>query len=215
MSDPFAALRAARPHGGWRVILADPPWSFENWSAAGEAKNPKAHYDCMTAPEIAALPVERLAAKDCALFLWCTWPLMPEWTRVTDAWGFTFAGLAWEWIKFNPATGRYSFGGGYGTRKNLEPCLLATRGDPTLRGTVPGGLFGAAQVPAGVHSVRDFIEAMPLDCIRSPRREHSRKPDEQYARIETLFDGPYLELFARRRRPGWTSWGNQLNRFAP
>lgn len=206
----FSELRVS---GGYRVILADPPWSFENFSEKGEGKNPSAHYGCMSISEIAAMPVGTLAAKDCALFMWVTWPLMPHWMRVIEAWGFDYAGLAWEWIKFNPETGKYAFGPGYGTRKNLEPCLLATRGNPPLRRDGTDGLFGAGAAVEGVRSVRDFIEAMPLDCIRSPRREHSRKPEEQYRRIETMFDGPYLELFARHQRHGWRSWGNQVDRF--
>lgn len=210
IASQFAELRAA---GGYRVILADPPWAFENFSEKGEGKNPAAHYDCMSIDDIAAMPVGTLAAKDCALFMWVTWPLMPVWMRVIEAWGFDYAGLAWEWIKYNPVTGKYAFGPGYGTRKNLEPCLLATRGAPQLRKEAPGSLFGDAVIPEGVRSVRDFIEAMPTDCIRAPRREHSRKPEEQYTRIETLFDGPYVELFARHRRAGWRSWGNQVGKF--
>lgn len=210
MAATFSELRCA---GGFRVILADPAWDFSNYSAKGEGKNPKAHYDCMSMEDLCALPVELLAADDCALFLWGTWPLMPHWTAIIRSWGFEFAGLAWEWIKFNPETGKYAFGPGYGTRKNLEPCLLATRGSPSLRKEAPGSLFGSNTIPMGVHSVRDFIEAMPTDCIRSPRREHSRKPEEQYTRIETLFDGPMVELFARHARPGWATWGNQVEKF--
>lgn len=208
-ADQFAAIR---PQGGFRVILADPPWLFGLRSARGEAKAPQAHYDCMPTDEICAMPVEMLAADDCALFIWVTWPMMPEWTRVIEAWGFRYAGLAWEWIKFNPATGKYAFGPGYGTRKNLEPCLLCTRGEPSLRQSVVDDLF-AGSAAEGVRSVRDFIEVMPLDALRAPRREHSRKPDEQFGRIETLFDGPYLELFARQRRLGWSAWGNQVDKF--
>lgn len=206
----FAALR---PPGGARVILADAPWDFEAWSAKGEGKSAKRHYPTMSIDDICALPIQSLAAPHCALFTWMTWPMMPDWTRVLDAWGFRYAGLAWEWIKYNEATGKYAFGGGYGTRKNLEPCLLATRGDPQLRKEAPGSLFGPQTIPAGVRSVRDFILAMPADTIRARRREHSRKPDEQYTRIETLFDGPYVELFSRSSRKGWTSWGNEAGKF--
>lgn len=205
---------ALRPAGGFDVILNDPPTEFETWSEAGEEKAPQAQYDTMTLDEIASLPGELLAARDCAMFLWMTWPLMPHWMRIIRAFGFEFAGLAWEWIKYNPETGNYAFGPGYGTRKNLEPCLLCTRGDPGLRKALGGSLFGSIKIPEGVHSVRDFIQAMPLDAIRAPRREHSRKPDEQYARIETLFGGRKVELFARTRRDGWTSWGRELGKFA-
>lgn len=109
--------------------------------------------------------------------------------RVINAWGFKYSGLAWEWIKRNPATGKYAFGAGYGTRKNVEPCLLARRGAPKLKD----------------RSVRDFMFA--------PRREHSRKPDDQYGRIESMYDGPYIEMFARQRRVGWDAAGDQTNKF--
>ena len=206
----FAELRCP---GGFRVILADPPWSFANYSTKGEEKNPNQHYDCVDEDDLRQLPVELLAASDCALFIWCTWPLQPIWQSVIEAWGFTYAGLAWEWRKYNPDTGKYAFGPGYGTRKNLEPCLLATRGNPHLKSELPGDLFGMGCVPEGVRSVRDWMEWWPDDEIRATRREHSRKPDEQYDRIETLFDGPYLELFARQRRHGWSVWGNQVGKF--
>lgn len=202
-----------RPSGGFRVILADPPWSFANYSAKGEAKNPNQHYHTLAAEAIQDLPVGALGANACALFLWCCWPTLPLWLPTIQAWGFDYAGLAWEWIKYNPATGKYAFGPGYGTRKNLEPCLLASRGDPVLRKGFAADLFGGGEDAEGVHSVRDFIEWNPFDAIRAPRREHSRKPEEQYARIETLFDGPYVELFARNTRPGWKSWGNEVEKF--
>jgi N6-adenosine-specific RNA methylase IME4 len=161
--------------------------------------------------EICALPLEVLAADNCALFMWVTWPLAMRWKEVVDALGFTYAGLAWEWIKFNPKTGKYAFGGGYGTRKNVEPCILCTRGDPQLRKPITSDMLGPAVVPSNVRSMRDFIEAMPLDTLRAPRRLHSEKPDEQYDRIETMFDGPYVELFSRKGdRPGWVSWGDQV-----
>jgi len=201
-----------RPAGGYRAILADPPWLYKNWSEKGSERGALAQYDCMTIADIKKLPVEALAAPDCALFIWCTWPLMPVWNDVITEWGFSFAGLAWEWIKFNPETGRYRFGMGYGTRKNLEPCLLATHGNPKMRSDTT--FFGTNHRPQGVRSVRDFIEAMPLDALRAPAREHSRKPDEQYDRIETMFDGPRIELFARQARPGWQRWGNQIDKFS-
>ncbi|WP_306049250.1 MT-A70 family methyltransferase [Oceaniradius stylonematis] len=210
-SDMYAEFAELRCTGGYRVILADNPWPWAAYSNKGTEKSPEAHYETMSVDEICAIPVELLAADDCALFMWVTWPLMPQWASVLRNWGFNYAGLAWEWIKFNPETGKYAFGPGYGTRKNLEPCLLATRGNPSLRSDL--SFFGIEQSSAGARSVRDFIEAMPLDCIRAPRREHSRKPDEQYTRIETMFDGPYLELFSRSNRQGWTSWGHEAGRF--
>jgi N6-adenosine-specific RNA methylase IME4 len=103
------------------------------------------------------------------------------------AWGFAFSTEAWTWVKHNPDTDKFAFGLGLGvTRKNCEHCYLGRRGSPALLN----------------RSTRDFILA--------PKREHSRKPDLQYGLIESLFAGPYLELFARYRRPGWESWGDQL-----
>lgn len=206
---PFGDLQ----HHHYRVILVDPPWEYETWSERGQGKSAQRHYKTMPLDEIKALPIGDLARKDCALFSWNIWPFMPHWDAVLQAWGFSYAGLAWEWIKFNPITGKYAFGGGYGTRKNLEPCLLATRGAPQVRKAAVGTLFDDMEQAPGARSVRDFIQAMPLDCIRAPLREHSRKPDEQYDRIETLFAGPYAEVFARQRRPGWHSCGDQLGKF--
>ncbi len=176
------------------VLLADPPWNWKAWSAKGEAKSAKRHYnvESLRALRIAkpfGSPVLDIAAKDCALFLWTTFPMIFEAERLMDAWGFSYSGLAWCWIKRNDQTGKYAFGTGYGTRKNLEPCLLARRGSPKLLD----------------RSVRDFIHAK--------RREHSRKPDEQYGRIEAMFAGPYLELYARQERQGWTSWGDEVGKY--
>lgn len=184
--------RAVEIQGGgmkYGVILADPPWLFRTFSAKGEGKSPQRHYRCMSIDDIKALPVPGIAADDCALFLWATWPTIFQAESVINAWGFRYSGLAWEWIKQNPVTGKYSFGGGYGTRKNLEPCLLARRGSPKVKS----------------RSIRDFIIA--------PRREHSRKPDEQYERIEAMYDGPYLEMFARQSWRGWDQWGDEVEKY--
>ena len=171
------------------VIYADPPWTFKTRSDKGKAKSPEQHYRCMTIEDICALPVEQLAAHDCALFIWATWPTIFKAESVINAWGFTYSGLAWEWLKHNPKTGKYAFGCGYGTRKNLEPLLLARRGQPKLLN----------------RSIRDHLHA--------PRREHSRKPDESRTRVEQMFAGPYLELFARESAPGWDVWGNETTKF--
>jgi len=209
MKNDFLAMR---PNGGFKVILADPPWLFEGYSEKGDEKNAKSQYDCMEIDEICKMPVSHLAAKNSVLFIWCTWPLMPVWLKVIEAWGFEYAGLAWEWIKYNSETEKYAFGLGYGTRKNLEPCLMATRGKPSVKKEYCADLFEGVSAE-GARSVRDFIEYMPQDCIRARSDGHSRKPDEQYRRIETMFDGPYVELFARQKWPGWSAWGNQIDKF--
>lgn len=196
--DPFIGL----PRGHYRAILADPPWQFNSlWGGRPkktEAGYPSravdAHYDTLTIEQIAALPVGELAAEDCVLFLWTCWPVLQKSLPIIEAWGFTYKTCAFSWMKADPyrlfADDATPFAGmGYWTRANTEPCLLATRGRPTRR---------AADVRQG---------------IIAPRREHSRKPECVRERIERLVDGPYLELFARSRRPGWESWGNEVEKF--
>jgi N6-adenosine-specific RNA methylase IME4 len=204
--------RRIRPAGGFRVGYVDCPWLFKNRSPKGMQKNAAMHYPCIATSDLMKLPVNELFAKDAAIFFWAIWPLMPDAFEVLKAWGFDYAGLAFEWIKFNPETGKYAFGPGYGTRKNLEPCLLATRGNPSLKQDCP--LFETFSAGSAARSVRDFIEWWPLDAVRSRRREHSRKPPEARDRILQLFDGPYIELFAREAVAPFAAWGNQLDKFA-
>jgi N6-adenosine-specific RNA methylase IME4 len=169
------------------LISADPPWPFETYSERARG-GVWEHYETMPLHEIKRLPVAQLAAKDCALFLWGNWPNMPMWREVIDAWDFTYSGLGFDWIKLNPNGEGLHWGNGYGTRANPEPCLLAKRGNPL-------------RLDEGVHSV-----------IMAPVSEHSCKPAEAYHRKERLYGGPYLELFARRPREGWTTWGNEIER---
>lgn len=177
------------PAGPYGVVLADCPWTWKAWSSKGEGRSASRHYLTMTLDAIKALPVASLAAPDCALLLWATFPLLPEALDVIRAWGFAFKGDGFLWAK-QSSTGRtWHFGCGYGTRKNTEPCLLATRGSPK-------------RLPTGA-GVRELVVA--------PRRDHSRKPDEVRDRIRVLFPGPYLELFARERSPGWSCWGDAVS----
>lgn len=168
------------------VILADPPWPFDTWSDKGKDRSPENHYETMTVEAIAAMPVGDLAAKDCALVLWVTWPHLQSGLEVLEAWGFTYKTLAFAWVKQNKKGGGLFTGTGKWTRANTEIALLGTRGAP-------------ARLNGDVHQV-----------IASPVMEHSRKPAEAHKRIERLVAGPYLELFARRTRPGWKTWGNQV-----
>ena len=172
------------PAGKYAVILADPPWRFELWSDKGDrvAEN---HYPTMVADDIAALPVADLAADDCSLFLWAVMPQLPEALSLIEAWGFEYKTCAFTWVKTTLDGTKARPGMGYWTRANAELCLLATRGSPR-------------RINADVEQV-----------ILEPRREHSRKPDAVAERIERLVAGPYLELFCRYPRPGWTAWGNQ------
>ncbi|MGA8549988.1 MAG: MT-A70 family methyltransferase [Stellaceae bacterium] len=174
----------------YRVIYADPPWTFSTYSRKGKGRSAEAYYDCMTLPELKALPVAEWAADDCALLLWTTDPLLPTALEVIRAWGFTYKTVGFYWAKLNKSAdptvyheASFFTGLGFWTRANPELCLLATRGHP--------------------HRRRADVRKL----IVSPRREHSRKPDEAYQRIEALCEGPYLEMFARFSRPGWDRWG--------
>lgn len=172
------------------IIYADPPWGFENWSEKGEDRNPNQHYDTMNWMEIASLPVGELASRDCALFLWAVDPLLDRAMDVMTAWGFRYVTLAFTWAKLNPSGEGYAMGTGYYTRANPEICLLG------VTGKMP-------RLDAGVRQL-----------IVEPRREHSRKPDRIADDIVRLFgDRPRIELFARTKRPGWSAWGNQTDRF--
>lgn len=186
LADQFAALR---PPGGFDLIMADPPWSFDNFSAKGERKNAKAHYSCMRLADIKAMPVEILAANDCVLWLWATNPMLPQAIETLAAWGFQFK-TAGHWGKMTK-NGKIAFGTGYILRGAGEPFLIGTRGSPRTS-----------------RSVRSLILA--------PIREHSRKPDEAFEAAERLMpDARRIELFARQARPGWAAWGDQIDRFAP
>jgi len=178
----------ALPGGRFRVILADPPWKFKTWSKRGLGRSPDRHYRTMTIAQLKALPIGQLVAKDCALFLWTTWPHLLQALELVEAWGFTYKTLAFVWIKLTKR-GRLHWGTGYWTRANSEPCLLATRGKPRRR-----------------H--RDVHQVM-MEVVR----EHSRKPAVVHERIERLVRGPYLELFAREHPRGWASWGDELGKF--
>jgi N6-adenosine-specific RNA methylase IME4/ParB-like chromosome segregation protein Spo0J len=169
----------------YSVIYADPPWSFDAWSGAGKDRAAENHYPTMSQAEIEALSVGSLAADDCALFLWCVMPQLPEALRAIEAWGFSYKTCAFVWVKQTRDEEKFATGMGYWTRANAELCLLATRGSPQ-------------RLNADVHQV-----------VFSPRLEHSEKPEEVAARIERLVSGPYIELFARKNRGGWDAWGNQ------
>lgn len=172
--------------GKYSVIYADPPWHYRVWSKKGAGRSAESHYSTMSLEDIKALPVHRLAAKDCALFLWVTFPLLKEAWPVIDAWGFSYKSVAFVWVKQNRKAPTLFTGMGYWTRANAEICLLATRGHPK-------------RANAGVHQV-----------ILSHIEEHSKKPEEARSRIVRLMgDVPRIELFARSRAPGWDVWGNE------
>jgi N6-adenosine-specific RNA methylase IME4 len=177
----------AFPNGKFAGIYADPPYEFRTYSDKGKGRSAEQHYDCMSLDDIKALPVGNLAVKDCALFLWSTFPHLAQALAVIVAWGFTYKSGA-TWVKRTRNGKNWAMGCGYWWRGNPELLLLATRGKIGPRKRGAGGIA----------------------LIEAPRREHSRKPDEAYEHIERMVGGPYIELFARCPRPGWVSWGNEV-----
>jgi len=168
----------------YNIILCDPPWRYNNKGGQGVAEN---HYPTMSIEDICALPVAELAAKDSALFLWATFPMLPEALRVIEAWGFRFKTVSFVWLKQNRRAKTWFYGLGFWTRSNAEICLLATRGHPKRRD----------------NSIHQFII--------SPVEAHSKKPDEARDKIVRLMgDLPRVELFARQTPPGWAVWGNEV-----
>ena len=168
----------------YTVLYADPPWRYRN---KPNGRSPESHYPTMKTEDICALPIQALAAEDCALFLWVTMPMLFEAQKVLAAWGFRYKTVAFVWVKQNRKGSGVFWGMGYWTRANAELCLLATMGHPQRRAK-------------NIHQV-----------IISPVEEHSKKPEEARRRIEALLgEVPRLELFARRPSPGWDVWGNEV-----
>lgn len=186
------------PFRHFRCIAADPDWNFKSNSVANPGRNARRHYECSSLEEIARLPVERHAADQAILFLWVTGPFLTIGAHipVMRAWGFEPTAMGFVWIKLNPNASPHFFtardifsGGGFTTRKNAEFVVIGKRGK-------------SVRIDAGVNEV-----------IITPRREHSRKPEEARLRMERYCAGPRLELFARRRVAGWECRGDEVDKF--
>ena len=174
--------------GKYKVIYADPPWQYKVYSDKGKGRSAESHYPTMTIEDIKNLPVENLADKDCALFLWVTMPCLLEGLSVLRSWGFKYKTVAFVWVKQNKKSESLFWGMGFWTRSNAEICILATRGNPK-------------RVDAGVHQV-----------VMTHVEKHSKKPDEVRDRIVRLCgDVPRIELFAREVTEGWTCLGNEID----
>lgn len=191
--EPFAGLRA----GHYAAIAADPPWDFKIRSPKGSGRSASAHYHTVPTARLSDLPVRDLAARDTWLFLWATTAMLPDALAIMGAWGFAYSGSAFCWVKTYPKAPTlfydrraFHMGMGFTTRKNVELVLLGRRGEPKRLSK----------------SVRELIIA--------PRREHSRKPEEFYERVQQYCAGPYLDLFSRQSRPNWDAWGNEVGKFA-
>ena len=111
----------------YSIIYADPPWAYRTYSKKGQGRSAESHYPTMCIEDIKALPVGELAAKDCALFLWITFPCLCEALEVLTAWGFSYKTVAFVWVKQNRKNDDLFTGMGYWTRANAEICILATK----------------------------------------------------------------------------------------
>lgn len=176
-----------------KFIGSDPQWRFLTRSAEGDGRSANVHYRTEEVDKIKAIPVGELAAEDCMFGMWMVDWCPQDAIDLMKHYGFKHVTTLYTWIKTNGdgaldiwRDSSWHLGQGYYTRANPEDCWLGTRGNPKR-------LYA---------DVRQLIVA--------PVMEHSRKPDEWLARSERLSEGPFLELQARRTRPGWVSWGDEL-----
>jgi N6-adenosine-specific RNA methylase IME4 len=186
--DPAEDLLALAAGRRFPTILADPPWRFQNQTGKVAPEHRRlARYGTMDLAAISALPVAHLAADPAHLYLWVPNALLPDGLAVMAAWGFTYkANIVWHKIRADGGSdGR---GVGFYFRNVTELLLFGTRGRHA-RTLAPG--------------------RRQVNLMATRKREHSRKPDEQYELIESCSPGPFLELFARGARAGWAGWGNQ------
>lgn len=172
------------------TVLADPPWRFINRTGKMAPEHKRLNrYETMTVEQICSLPVADVARERAHLYLWVPNALMPDGLKVMEAWGFTYkSNLIWH--KIRKDGGPDGRGVGFYFRNVTEMILFGVRGK-NIRTLKPG--------------------RSQVNFLATRKQEHSRKPDEQYAIIESCSEGPYLELFARGRRDGWTSWGAQAD----
>jgi N6-adenosine-specific RNA methylase IME4 len=177
----------AKVEGPFSTIYADPPWRFQNRTGKMAPEHQRLlRYPTMTLEEILELPVNRLAAAAAHLYLWVPNALIAEGLEVMKRWGFTYK-TNLVWYKVRKDGGPDGRGVGFYFRNVTELLLFGVRG--RMRTLRPG--------------------RTQVNVVSRRKREHSRKPDEFYDLIERCSPGPYLELFARRARPGWTQWGNE------
>jgi len=176
------------------TILADPPWQFQNRTGKMAPEHKRLNrYSTMTLEEIMAIPVAQVCDEPCHLYLWVPNALLPEGLMVMKAWGFDYkSNLVWQKVrKDGEPDGR---GVGFYFRNTTELVLFGVRGK----------------------NARTLAPARSqVNVIKSRKREHSRKPDEQYGLIESCSSAPYLEMFARGSKEGWFTWGNQAEAYEP
>lgn len=184
------------PLFSYDLAVIDCPWPWQAYSEKGQGKSPEAQYSTMRFEEIAALRVGDLLAPGGVLVMWATWPLIERQCAMLRGWGLE-AKSGGCWAK-RTGSGKLRWGTGYLLRSLCEPFIIATLpGAPIAKGIVP-----------------NFFETMDDAVVDGLAREHSRKPDEFYSLMEKLVPhGRRADIFARRRRPGWDCWGNELDKF--
>ena len=174
------------------IIYADPPWHYAKRNtntAFGGGVTDK--YPTMTLEEICNIPVKDWCSDRSLLFIWTTMPYLMRTNQVIERWGFQYVTCGFTWVKTNPVSGTVFKGVGNYTKSNAELCLIGRRGNPLKR------------------ERRDIPQ-----IIQSPRREHSRKPDEARTLIEQMYgDKLRLEMFARTQTPGWDTYGNEVDKY--
>ena len=195
LNDAAIDLLASSRGKRFGTILADPPWQFQNRTGKVAPEHKRLNrYGTMTLDEICALPVEDIAADPAHLYLWVPNALLPDGLRVMNEWGFRYISNI-IWHKVRKDGGSDGRGVGFYFRNVTEVILFGVRGK-NARTLAPG--------------------RRQVNLFGTRKREHSRKPDEQYDIIEACSPGPYLEMFARGARPKWTVWGNQADEsYAP
>lgn len=172
----------------YKIIYADPPWQYRVYSKKGQGRSAENHYHTMNIKDIMALPVDKIADKDCILFLWITFPCLKEGIEVMERWGFKYKTCGFNWVKRNKKKNTYFMGLGFWTRSNSEVCLIGTKGQP-----------------------KRVSKSVPQICD-ARIMEHSRKPAEIRERIvELCGELPRIELFARDKVKGWDSLGDEMD----
>jgi N6-adenosine-specific RNA methylase IME4 len=176
------------PDKKYKIIYADPPWSYNDKALAGN-RGAGCKYPTQDKEWIDNLPVSEIADDDCVLFLWVTMPKLNECWDLIEKWGFNYKTVAFTWVKRNKIKRTWFWGMGNWTRANPELCLIATKGKPK-------------RINASVHSVID-----------TPIEQHSKKPGIVRTNIVKLLgDIPRIELFARKSTAGWDVWGNEIDK---
>jgi N6-adenosine-specific RNA methylase IME4 len=183
------------PNKKYKIIYCDPAWLYDDRALAGN-RGAGCKYTVMSSEDLEKLPVESICEDDCIMFMWVTMPKLLDGTcmKVMRAWGFIPKTCAFNWVKYHKNLASF-MGMGRWTRANSELCILGTRGHPE-------------RMSAGV---KQMIEEYTGETLQSIPERHSKKPDMAREKIvELCGDISRIELFAREKKNGWDSWGNEI-----